>query len=762
MMHGVIKNKISELCFLLVLVISTCAERKTYQFISLDDLPHTSQTTKMIYKTDNYIDPSSKNNLTQELGQQHSTTLFADSPIQCVIMMILFGLLITCSIIGNVFVIAAIYREKSLQNVANYLIVSLACADLMVTIMVMPIAAFIEISYEWTLGSIICDIWTSFDVLCCTASILHLVAIALDRYWAITNCNYGAKRTGKRIITMIVIIWVIATVMGVSPHLFGLGSLKESKSCHLTDNLTYQLVSTCFAFYLPLIFLCIIYWKIYQSAKFRIRKKQFHKKNNQTGNKKNDENSKKTLSVRNNSLKSKEESKNHSFENEKTSAPSNNENSIQNNVLNNKKNEYKQEPYHVISLNNISKTNTALLTSSSSTGSPPLPQQQNSPKLRKFVFRNKLLFHYIFSMKKPKGTSCGMNYYGVKGGGSNHQLDHYNNNSITMYNESLDDNNEKLDNNSINSIKNENENEISDDNQNENVTLTSNEINKNPNESTLNEIDQNSNEIDQKLNKNRSHSFKSFLNNHEDRKKTLKIRMPFVFSESNLPQSGCRVTGLHKVQMPKSKSYVHKSSSLLIKNEEKILNTSNQRTSEEEPNLNAPVESNIKITKPELEELIENKSIERVAPPIMPKYNNNNKKKSLKKNYIPANFDNSSMQTSVATTHSQVDIHVIRKKQAKIDMKRERKAAKTLGVIMSCFIICWLPFFFMQLFFSVCKDCYLTKTLIDSPLVTILLWLGYLNSLLNPCIYTIFSPDFRNAFSKILFGNRNRKKKYKF
>ena len=29
-------------------------------------------------------------------------------------------------------------------------------------------------------------------------------------------------------------------------------------------------------------------------------------------------------------------------------------------------------------------------------------------------------------------------------------------------------------------------------------------------------------------------------------------------------------------------------------------------------------------------------------------------------------------------------------------------------------------------------------------------WLGYLNSLLNPVIYTIFSPDFRNAFKKML------------
>lgn len=73
--------------------------------------------------------------------------------------------------------------------------------------------------------------------------------------------------------------------MGVSPHLFGLESLDESKSCHLTDNLTYQLVSTFFAFYLPLVFMCIIYWKIFQSAKFRIRKKAFN--NNRTADKMN-------------------------------------------------------------------------------------------------------------------------------------------------------------------------------------------------------------------------------------------------------------------------------------------------------------------------------------------------------------------------------------------------------------------------------------------------------------------------------------------
>ncbi|XP_036332489.1 5-hydroxytryptamine receptor 2B-like [Rhagoletis pomonella] len=106
--------------------------------------------------------------------------------VKMIVMSIVLGLLIFITIIGNVFVIAAIILERNLQNVANYLVVSLALADLLVACLVMPLGAVYEISEGWILGPELCDIWTSCDVLCCTASILHLVAIAADR---ITVCN---------------------------------------------------------------------------------------------------------------------------------------------------------------------------------------------------------------------------------------------------------------------------------------------------------------------------------------------------------------------------------------------------------------------------------------------------------------------------------------------------------------------------------------------------------------------------------------------
>lgn len=87
------------------------------------------------------------------------------------------------------------------------------------------------------------------------------------------------------------------------------------------------------------------------------------------------------------------------------------------------------------------------------------------------------------------------------------------------------------------------------------------------------------------------------------------------------------------------------------------------------------------------------------------------------------------------------------KKKESIEAKRERKAAKTLAIITGAFVICWLPFFIMALLMPLCESCS-----INDYVASFFLWLGYFNSTLNPVIYTIFSPEFRQAFKRILFG----------
>ncbi|XP_066582361.1 octopamine receptor beta-1R-like isoform X2 [Prorops nasuta] len=78
--------------------------------------------------------------------------------------------------------------------------------------------------------------------------------------------------------------------------------------------------------------------------------------------------------------------------------------------------------------------------------------------------------------------------------------------------------------------------------------------------------------------------------------------------------------------------------------------------------------------------------------------------------------------------------------------RAEHKAARTLGIIMGAFLLCWLPFFLWYLTTSLCGEaCYCPDTV-----VSVLFWIGYFNSALNPLIYAYFNRDFREAFKDTL------------
>ncbi|XP_065200281.1 5-hydroxytryptamine receptor-like isoform X3 [Planococcus citri] len=133
----------------------------------------------------------------------------------------LLGCIIITTVLGNVIVITAILVESHLRTPPNFLIMSLAFADLLVASFVMPLGAVYEVTREWRFSPELCDLWTGSDVLCCTSSILHLVAIALDRYWAVTNVEYIHKRTPRLMSKMIITIWSISFLVSIAPS-FGM------------------------------------------------------------------------------------------------------------------------------------------------------------------------------------------------------------------------------------------------------------------------------------------------------------------------------------------------------------------------------------------------------------------------------------------------------------------------------------------------------------------------------------------------------------
>uniref|UniRef100_A0A8C7E3C1 5-hydroxytryptamine receptor 1B n=3 Tax=Elapidae TaxID=8602 RepID=A0A8C7E3C1_NAJNA len=191
-----------------------------------------------------------------------------------VVLTIILALITLATILSNGFVIATVYQSRKLHTPANYLIASLAVTDLLVSLLVMPISTMYTVTGKWTLGQIVCDIWLSSDITCCTASILHLCVIALDRYWAITDAvEYSTKRTPKRAAGMIALVWVFSISISIPPFFWQQSKAEETSNCVVnSDHILYTIYSTVGAFYFPTLLLIILYGRIYVEARSRILK----------------------------------------------------------------------------------------------------------------------------------------------------------------------------------------------------------------------------------------------------------------------------------------------------------------------------------------------------------------------------------------------------------------------------------------------------------------------------------------------------------
>ncbi|XP_028680023.1 histamine H1 receptor isoform X2 [Erpetoichthys calabaricus] len=79
-----------------------------------------------------------------------------------------------------------------------------------------------------------------------------------------------------------------------------------------------------------------------------------------------------------------------------------------------------------------------------------------------------------------------------------------------------------------------------------------------------------------------------------------------------------------------------------------------------------------------------------------------------------------------------------------LHMRKERKAAKQLGFIMAGFMLCWIPYFVTFMVMAFCKTC------VHHDLHMFTIWLGYINSTLNPFIYPLCNENFKRTFKSVL------------
>lgn len=212
--------------------------------------------------------------VTSDVGYNLNITM----PVwEIVLTVFSLSVIIIFIIVGNVLVILSVFTYRPLRIVQNFFIVSLAVADLTVAVFVLPFNVAYSIIGKWIFGIHLCEMWLTCDILCCTASILNLCAIALDRYWAITDpIDYAQKRTLKRVLVMIGLVWGISVIICLPP-LFGWNDWPETFTpdtpCILTQEKGFVIYSSSGSFYCPLLIMTMVYFKIFTATRRRLRER---------------------------------------------------------------------------------------------------------------------------------------------------------------------------------------------------------------------------------------------------------------------------------------------------------------------------------------------------------------------------------------------------------------------------------------------------------------------------------------------------------
>ncbi|XP_065738570.1 D(4) dopamine receptor [Phocoena phocoena] len=178
-------------------------------------------------------------------------------------------LLIGAVLAGNSLVCVSVAAERALQTPTNYFILSLAAADLLLALLVLPLFVYSEVQGGvWLLSPGLCDALMAMDVMLCTASIFNLCAISVDRFVAVAApLRYNRRSRGGRQLLLIGATWLLSAAVA-APVLCGLNDARgrDPSVCRLEDR-DYVVYSSVCSFFLPCPLMLLLYWATFRGLR---------------------------------------------------------------------------------------------------------------------------------------------------------------------------------------------------------------------------------------------------------------------------------------------------------------------------------------------------------------------------------------------------------------------------------------------------------------------------------------------------------------
>nr|XP_009933090.1 PREDICTED: histamine H2 receptor-like [Opisthocomus hoazin] len=195
--------------------------------------------------------------------------------LQEVVIGLILTLIDLITLLGNTVVFICPVVEKRLRTVTYMFIMSLAMADFLVACLVMPFSIIYEVTGMWLFGKLFCKVWISFDVMFCTASIVTLCFISLDRYCSVvTPYHYSRRMSRGRCIVMTCMVWVYSSLISFLPVMQGWNEIPgvdfdAGRECIFVTNWIFAIVASALAFFVPFMVMCSMYFFIYRASRLK-------------------------------------------------------------------------------------------------------------------------------------------------------------------------------------------------------------------------------------------------------------------------------------------------------------------------------------------------------------------------------------------------------------------------------------------------------------------------------------------------------------
>ncbi|KHN82435.1 5-hydroxytryptamine receptor 2A [Toxocara canis] len=173
-------------------------------------------------------------------------------------------MLCAIGLLGNLLVCMAIWFDRRLHNVTNYFLFSLALADLLVCSIVMPLSLLVEVRHGlWTWSFSVCLLYVYSDVFLCTASIVHMSMISLDRFLGISRPLKTRNQSHTMTAMKIIFVWLITVLISCPIAIAALidpTNILQRNSC-VISNRYYMVYGSTFAFLIPFVVMVVTYVK---------------------------------------------------------------------------------------------------------------------------------------------------------------------------------------------------------------------------------------------------------------------------------------------------------------------------------------------------------------------------------------------------------------------------------------------------------------------------------------------------------------------